>query len=164
MKKLVDLRNLRRYIAPQNREKCAPPPARIGPLPSEPRRRAVFNEAEAMPIAGLRKISAHQRGILKRAQGNAYQGRRMSRFDGLRLPEVLGHARDCQFIAGDPGVGASTCAKPSKRGSSYCLEHHAICYDRAGDISRSRAARKGWETRKRRNGTPGALKGPAWWR
>ena len=134
-----------------------------------PMRRAFFmpvlppeNQSEpAMPIVLHRVLPPTRRAILKRAQGNAYQGSRVSSFGGLRLPEVLGHARTCQFIAGDPRTDASMCGAGARVGSSYCAEHHGICYDRVVDLKRSEAGRKAWETRQRRHGTPGAPE-PAW--
>ena len=109
-----------------------------------------------------RPLSVRRRAILKRAQGNAYEGSRVTRFGGLRLPEVLGHARTCQFIAGDPRHGAPICGKRSQPVSSYCAQHHAVCYDRVVDLKRSEAGRKAWETRRARYGERGAL-GPAPW-
>ena len=107
----------------------------------------------AMPIVGFRGISTNRRAILKRAQGNADQGSRVARGGGLKMAEpseALGHARTCQFIAGDPGVDVSICGKRSQAGSSYCAKHHAICHDRPGDSVRFEAGRKAWETRRRR--------------
>ena len=111
----------------------------------------------AMPIVNHRVLSADQRGILKRAQGNAYNGSRVSRYGGLRMfppPEGLGYARACQFIAGDPGVDASTCGKRSRVGTSYCARHHAVCYGGA-DPERAERGRKAWETRRERYGKSG---------
>ncbi len=108
-----------------------------------------------MPIVRHRILPANRRAILKRAQGNAYQGSRVSRFGGLRLPEVLGHARTCQFIAGDPRIDASMCGAGTRVGSSYCAEHHSICYDRVIDLGRSERAHKAWETRRQRYGAQG---------
>ena len=113
----------------------------------------------AMPIVGFRKMSTNRRALLKRAQGNAYEGSRMAQGGGLRMPdpsEALGYAHTCQFIAGDPTADASMCGARARAGSSYCLEHHAVCYDRAIDAERSERARKAWETRRRRYGRPGA--------
>ena len=98
-------------------------------------------------------LTPERRAVLKRAQGNGYQGRRLPQNTGLRFPillEALGYARDCQFIAGDPRAGASACGKRSRAGSSYCTKHHRQCHDRAADIKRSEAGRRGWETRQRR--------------
>ena len=111
-----------------------------------------------MPIARHRVLSPERRAILKRAQGNAYQGSRAARGGGHKMLdpiEALGHAHTCQYIAGEPSIEASTCGKRSKAGSSYCVEHHAICYDRAADPERSAAGRKAWETRLRRYGARG---------
>ncbi len=98
-------------------------------------------------------LTPERRAVLKRAQGNAYQGVRLAHSIGLRfsgLPEALGHARDCQFIAGDPVVDAATCGKRSRLRSSYCAKHHAVCYGPSVDPKRSEAGRRGWETRQRR--------------
>jgi len=35
---------------------------------------------------------------------------------------------ECKYIHGDPLGEWSYCGKPTKKRSSYCYEHHAICY------------------------------------
>ena len=38
-------------------------------------------------------------------------------------------ARGCQYIAGEPcGLDTLYCAEPVEPGSSYCAQHHKLCY------------------------------------
>ena len=100
---------------------------------------------------GVRAQSArhYTRYIGRRVQVSREEYR--TKVEETGLPEeALGHARFCQFIAGDPRHGASICGKRSKPGSSYCAKHHAVCYDRVVGLKRSAAGRKAWETRQRR--------------
>lgn len=42
--------------------------------------------------------------------------------------ERLSPYATCQFIAGDARAGAAYCGVASQPGSSFCPEHHALCY------------------------------------
>lgn len=77
---------------------------------------------------------------------------------GFRLVEDLGRGRTCQFIAGDTRRGATECGAPVKKLSSYCPEHHAVCFLSKANEERSEAGKKAWETRVELYGPRGTTK------
>lgn len=73
------------------------------------------------PLVGLprnfKKPPTKQRAIVK--------------IDGTKNGHEIG-PNDCRYIFGDPGRGGietKFCGKPCKEGSSYCEEHHRLCFD-----------------------------------
>ena len=72
-----------------------------------------------------------------------------------REPETIGRARTCQYIAGDTREGATECGDPVQGSSSYCPEHHAICFLSPATKERSERGQKAWETRVERYGARG---------
>ena len=75
--------------------------------------------------------------------------------NGVRMAETIGRARTCQYIEGDFRKGDKACGAPVQGTSSYCPEHHAICFHSKANKERSERGKKAWDTRVERYGARG---------
>jgi hypothetical protein len=54
---------------------------------------------------------------------------RLDELQKLSIPQVRAFSKaTCQYIEGDPKVDPSKCGRKALPRSSYCAEHHKICY------------------------------------
>jgi hypothetical protein len=117
------------------------------------------------PIAGLRGAAAVRvakaprvfKGPLNRVEGGARafaEARAAPAKQRIIAPRAMPVARPvpainpnrfCRFIAGEPaGLATLYCEAPCRAGSSYCPDHHAVCFlpwtDRRAPIAVARRA------------------------
>lgn len=68
-------------------------------------------------------------GLLRSAEPQAQRRQRGYIEPPKPRPQPLSRHHTCQFIAGEPSIDeACKCGEPAQVGSSYCPEHHAICW------------------------------------